>query len=351
MRWSKKKQRPLEWLNTRIIQIYKGKGDSADLNNHRNIHTKEYLPKTFETIFVEKSKAKIVEKCSKYQVGAMPGHRVQEHLFTIKSIMSYYNWIDKALILNLWDLSKYFDKEVVADVMDSLYRAGIRGKLYRLWSEFNSKSVVQVVTPSGISEKRTTGANVGQGTVGGGLASALGLSDGMADSFDGSSSEIYYGPVRVQPIMFQDDILKCSDDIKSAQDGCYKMEVVTGLKQLQINIDKSVFMLLGNKSRVGEIREMITRNPLLFKGQALKEKQFDKYLGDQIGESTTASVEKTVSDRYWRIMSFIREVQTVISDCRAETTGAVTSGLLLWQMAGIPVLLNNAGSWLSLIHI
>ena len=145
--------------------------------------------------------------------------------------------------------------------------------------------------------------------------------------------------------MFQDDILKCSNDIKSAQDGCYKMEVVTGLKQLQINIDKSVFMLLGNKSRVGEIREMITRNPLLFKGQALKEKQFDKYLGDQIGESTTASVEKTVSDRYWRIMSFIREVQTVISDCRAETTGAVTSGLLLWQMAGIPVLLNNAGSW------
>ena len=33
-------ERPDEWLNTRIIQIYKGKGDSADFNNHRNIHTK-----------------------------------------------------------------------------------------------------------------------------------------------------------------------------------------------------------------------------------------------------------------------------------------------------------------------
>ena len=49
-------RRPTEWLNTRIIQIYKGKGEADDLSNHRNIHTKDYLPKTFETIFVEKSK-------------------------------------------------------------------------------------------------------------------------------------------------------------------------------------------------------------------------------------------------------------------------------------------------------
>ena len=115
--------------------------------------------------------------------------------------------LNKALIVNFWDLSKYFDKEVVADVMDSLYRAGIRGKLYRLWSKFNSKSVVQVVTPSGVSEKRETGANVGQGTVGGGLVSALGLGEGVSDSFDSSSSEIYYASVRLQPILFQDDIL------------------------------------------------------------------------------------------------------------------------------------------------
>ena len=57
--------------------------------------------------------------------------------------MAYYNMIGRALILNLWDLSKYFDKEVVADVTDSLYRAGICGKLYRLWYEFNRKSKIK----------------------------------------------------------------------------------------------------------------------------------------------------------------------------------------------------------------
>ena len=42
-------QRPESWVNTRIVQLYKGKGNSEDLSNHRNIHIKNYLPKAFET--------------------------------------------------------------------------------------------------------------------------------------------------------------------------------------------------------------------------------------------------------------------------------------------------------------
>ena len=106
-----------------------------------------------------------------------------------------------------------------------------------------------------------------------------------------------------------------------------------------------MYLLLGNKTRVGEIREMIAKNPLMFKGQELKEKQFDKYLGDYIGESTEASVEKTVTDRYWRIMSFVMEVKTVIEDCRANSVSGLSAGLQMWQLGAIPVLLNNAGSW------
>ena len=124
--------------------------------------------------------------------------------------MAFFSLTGRALIINFWDLSKYFDKEVLADVMDSLFRAGIRGKLYRLWNEFNSRSVVQVVTPGGVSDKRVTGANVGQGTVGGGLISSLGLSEGMSDTFGSSTAEICYGPVRLEPTIYQDDIAKCS---------------------------------------------------------------------------------------------------------------------------------------------
>jgi len=119
-------------MHTVLIQLYKGKGDKSDLNNHRNIHTKNYLPKAFESIIVEKSKNKITSKCSKFQIGALPGHRAQEHLFVLKSTINLFSYLKKSLIFQCWDISKYFDKENLKDAMDALYQSGIVGKLYRL---------------------------------------------------------------------------------------------------------------------------------------------------------------------------------------------------------------------------
>ena len=62
----------------------------------------------------------------------------------------------------------------------------------------------------------------------------------------------------------------------------------------------------------------------MFKGQEVKEKQFDN-----LCESTEASFEKTVTDRYWRIMSFIMEVKTVIEDCSANSVPGLSAGLHL----------------------
>ena len=39
--------KPEQWRNTIIIQLFKSKGDPSDFNNQRNIHTKEEYPKFF----------------------------------------------------------------------------------------------------------------------------------------------------------------------------------------------------------------------------------------------------------------------------------------------------------------
>ena len=36
--------------------------------------------------------------------GTKPGHRAQEHLFVLKSIMAFYMQYDMAMILQLWDI-------------------------------------------------------------------------------------------------------------------------------------------------------------------------------------------------------------------------------------------------------
>jgi hypothetical protein len=136
-------EKPQQWKNTIIVQLYKGKGEESSFDCQRNIHTKKENPKFFGGIVVDMSKSKLTEHCSKFQIGGIPGHRPQEHLFTIKSIIGLYSYLNMPLLLQLWDISKYFDKEVLRDAMDTLYEAGIRGKLYRLWFMLNNNAEIK----------------------------------------------------------------------------------------------------------------------------------------------------------------------------------------------------------------
>ena len=53
--WSEE-QKPQQWRNTVIIQLYKGKGEACSLDSQCNIHTnKKDIPKLFECIVVDKS--------------------------------------------------------------------------------------------------------------------------------------------------------------------------------------------------------------------------------------------------------------------------------------------------------
>ena len=127
--------KPQQWRNTVIIQLYKGKGEICNFDSQRNIHTKEDIPKLFEGLVVDKSKHQLVRSCSKYQIGGIPNHRSQEHLFTVKSVLSLYSQLNLPVILQLYDLSKYFDKEILKDAMDTLYSYGVRGNF-----DFDRKS-------------------------------------------------------------------------------------------------------------------------------------------------------------------------------------------------------------------
>ena len=152
--WSKE-EKPGQWRNTKVIQLFKGKGKKEDLDMNRNIHMKDEYSKGFDQLIVNKSKKKMITKCSKFQIGAIEGHRPQEHLFTLKSMMAYYDMLNLPLIIQVYDLSKYFDKEMLRDAMNSLYEADVKGKLYRLWFMMNCDNQVRVLTSAGMSDMKT----------------------------------------------------------------------------------------------------------------------------------------------------------------------------------------------------
>ena len=86
----------------------------------------------FDEIVFQKMKPKLIKKMTKFQIGTKPGHRAQEHLFTLKSTMALYSFLGITLIAQAWDISKYFDQQVLVDAMSSINDAKVNENCYIL---------------------------------------------------------------------------------------------------------------------------------------------------------------------------------------------------------------------------
>ena len=164
--------------------------------------------------------------------------------------------------------------------------------------------------------------------------------------FQTSNYEISYCDIRLQPLIFQDDISRLSSSPRNAQAGNIFVEACMEAKLLDLNTHKLCFIILGNDKTVQPIKDELLSNPLTLCGNIMKEKVSDKYLGDYIhGKGTSASVQCTISNRYGRTVLAIPETRAIIDDCRVNTIGGLQSGLDYWEMAYLPSLLNNCQTW------
>ena len=143
----KKETMPTTWEKSTLVQLYKSKGSRSVLDNMRHIHIKEENPKFFGHLVVSAAKEKMISNQTKFQIATKPGHRTQEHLFVLKSVVGLYVASGKAVIVSMWDLSKFFDRENLMDCMNELYKSGIKGKLYRLLYNMNKNTRICVQTP------------------------------------------------------------------------------------------------------------------------------------------------------------------------------------------------------------
>ena len=344
----KTETKPTSWKKTLCHQLYKGKGEKKDFCNQRFIHTKEDVPKGFEQIVINKSKPHMVQNCTKFQIGAIPGHQPAEHLFTIKSIISFFRSSNRPLFLQCFDIKKYFDSENLKDAMNTIYNYGVKGKLYNLIYELNKSSQIKIKTSVGVTDSFEVGPTVAQGSIGGGLISSCNLDFTLNKYFKNSSSEIFYHDLRLQPLVYQDDLGRFSDSIISAQDGARKIESCMESKLLDLHSDKSCFLIIGNQSQRKIAQKELKVNPILLYGRPMKEKQKEKYLGDFIhSDGNAASAEATVSDRYGRILVGAFEIRQIVENSQSLIIGGIKAGMHLWETAYIPSLLNNCQTWVE----
>ena len=340
---------PLSWHKSTLIQIYKGKGDRTILDNIRHIHIKDEIPKVFGHLVMSAAKDKLFANMSKYQIGAKAGHRPQERLFVLKSIIALNLQNNKSFFLSLYDISKFFDRESLRDCLNEVHKYGVQGKLYRLLYGMNENTRISVQTPVGTSDECDTGETVGQGTLEGAVVSAVSLDKGVQEFFCDSEFEVAYVGLRLQPLLFQDDISRLADDPISVQAGNDKLEVMAETKLLDFNCSKSCYLHIGKMKHKRVFQEQLLRQPITLCGNEMSCVPEAKLLGDWISDQgLSKSAEVTVRKRKGMAIASIYEIRTVVEDCRSNILGGLSTGLDLWESAVVPMLLFNSETWTSI---
>jgi hypothetical protein len=141
-----KEKFPSSIKNTTLHMIFKGgKGRRQNLADNRFIHTKPWWPRLAEGLIVEEGlKQPLVEGSSVFQIGGQPGHRSEEHVFVLKSIIARQRAQGKQIIIQPSDIQKYFDKEMIEDVVLTSLKRGANPKIVRLWYKLNDNTRILV---------------------------------------------------------------------------------------------------------------------------------------------------------------------------------------------------------------
>ena len=289
----------------------------------------------------------LIDKSSMYQIGGQPGHRSEELVFILKSVIAKYRMEGKQVIIQSSDLEKFFDKEMLEDAMLTCIKRGANIKACRLWYNLNKNTKIRVRTGAGMTEYTEAGGIVGQGTIAGALVSQGVIDEGISANFaPGGPDELNYGLVPMAPLIFMDDVIHGAETINDARRANVRMDRTVKQLNLNLNKDKTVCCVIGSYKQREKVKAELILNPLMCGDLETVMKDKFKWLGEIISTKGLAdSVGETILSREGKIRGACLEISQIINDWRARVCGGMQTALVLWESCCIPSLLSGAGTW------
>ena len=155
------------------------------------------------------------------------------------------------------------------------------------------------------------------------MCSSVSLDNGISDTFVSRDGKINNLGLILRPVRFMDDILRMAENVVSSQNAIKLFKELVGKKSLELNLDKSNFMIIGNKKSSKKLMKQVKKTPITLCGDRMKEVKVTKYLGDYLAPSLEKSVHETVLRRKGLANHAIYEIRTIIEDSRAKTIGGL----------------------------
>ena len=81
------------------------------LKNNRFLHMKGVLAITVDALVVEKMKEPLIKSATIYQIGGLPGHSINEHLITLKTLMAWAEFAKTGIVFMIMDIKSSLIKK------------------------------------------------------------------------------------------------------------------------------------------------------------------------------------------------------------------------------------------------
>ena len=293
---------PEELYKIDIKTLYKGKGDTAKLQNQRGLFLSSSILKLYEMMMMLRGGPKIHERMSQYQAGGRPQHSTNEQTFILRSISEYQKYYKKLLYMQFYDLKKAFDKMILKYIMQGLWEIGIRGRMWRNTFIINMKAIIRIKTAIGNTREVSIGETLKQGSV---MASTLAAFhiDCISNTIKNTGLGINYGSLLIPLLLFQDDIVKFDHSHENLQKSNIIFQSFQDLNRMEFHDEKTVIMT-NSKDKP----QIILNNKVVPKVDEYK------YLGDVL--TAEESYTELIRERRSAITGTVAELVTVTSVMR-----------------------------------
>ena len=328
------------WMNEKIPSklkclyikfMYKGKGPISELENQRGIFLGSNIVKTYEKLCMNRMNPELnVNGYTKFQCGGRKEMSPTDQVFTLRSAIEYMHYMGRNYFVEFCDLKKAFDKMILKNVMDDLWRSNVRGRIWRNVFNINQSTDIIIKTPYGESQKINVQQILKQESV---LASSLAaLHTDSSNAYIKNDVGIWYGNLNIHNLLFQDDIACIEMSAENLNKTNKALEVFQNMNGMLFHELKTVYISNTGKSK-------ITINE-----KELSQKKYVRYLGEIITDDNKH--DANIEDRKSSVNGIVAEIRAIMNETHEDleiiAAKQYHEGIILSK------LLYNCESWINL---
>ena len=126
---------PIQWMDTTMVSLPKVKKNPEYMDNKRGLTLSNTTEKLMEKVILNRISTEL--PFTEAQAGARKGRSTTDQVFALKTLLNQRKSEGKTTYLAFLDIEKAYDKAWKAGVMLSLWRKGIRGKIWRIMKKLS----------------------------------------------------------------------------------------------------------------------------------------------------------------------------------------------------------------------